>query len=424
MNETPINFSEKQRWFIKKPFTHCLDVAEGSPRSGKTFAATARYAVNLIRSRDLTHLIVAYSQEQAYRLIIEGDGFGLLHIFDGYAEMKHDDNGDHLLLHLPNGDKKVYYKGGGKVDSRKSITGLSLGSVYFCEIDLLNQEMIQECFRRTFAAKDRFHIADLNPPSPMHPVITEVFDVQDTDWSHWTLDDNPIITEERKEEIRRTCEKNKFLYKRDWLGERTIPQGVIYSMFEPNKHILQMFPKSRKIEMYFAGDGGLTDATSISCNIIAEYNGKKCLFRVANWYYDGGEKAMSEQAREIMQTYVPYCRGKFGMMESCWKIDPACKALRKELELYNIVTDGADNNAHDIKGSRKGIGVGIEYLQSAIADGLFYVVEDEIYSSYNFLREIGLYCVDSNGNPVDKYNHAMDEARYANNYFYKNYVIA
>ena len=111
------------------------------------------------------------------------------------------------------------------------------------------------------------------------------------------------------------------------------------------------------------------------------------------------------------------------MLESCWKVDPACKALRKELELCRIYSDGADNNGHDVKGNKKGIAVGIEYAQSALADGRFFVVDDPVYGAHNFLQEIGMYCVDDNGNPVDKYNHSMDEMRYANNYFYKRYVL-
>ena len=209
--------------------------------------------------------------------------------------------------------------------------------------------------------------------------------------------------------------------------ERTIPQGVIYSMFDPAKHILREAPNETIMEMFFSGDGGLSDPTSISCNIIARKDtaGKPIykLYRVANWYYSGGEKALSTQAREIVGNFVPYCRNKYGRRESCWKIDPACKALRKELEVLGIYTDAADNNGHDIKGSSKGIKVGIEYLQSAMQDGLFFCVDDEKYGQYNFLKEIGLYCVDDNGNPIDAYNHALDECRYACNYFYKRYVL-
>lgn len=422
-----IEWSEKQKTTIQKPFRHCLEVEEGTPRSGKTTCAVARFAWYLWNTPDENHLVLAYNQEQAFRLVMDCDGFGILHIFPGITEQKHNDFGDFVLLHTPSGDKKIYYKGAGKADSHKAFTGLSLGSIFFCEINLLHMNAIQEAFRRTMAAKIRWHIADLNPPPPNHPVIDEVFNVQDTDWQHWTPNDNPALTEERKRELYSTLKKNKYLFRRDWLGERVIPEGVIYSMFDPAKHILREAPNETIMEMFFSGDGGLSDPTSISCNIITrEDKAAKPvykLYRVANWYYDGGEKALSTQAREIVGNFAPYCRNKYGRRESCWKIDPACKALRKELEVLGIYTDAADNNGHDIKGSAKGIKVGIEYLQSAMQDGLFFCVEDERYGHYNFLKEIGLYCVDDNGNPIDAYNHELDECRYACNYFYKHYVL-
>ena len=422
-----IEWSEKQRATIHKPFKRCLEVQEGTPRSGKTTCAVARFSWFLWNTPDQNHIVLAYNQEQAFRLVMDCDGLGLLHTYPGLTEPKHDDYGDYIRLHTPNGNKRIYYKGAGKADSHKAFTGLSLGSVFFCEINLLHMNAIQEAFRRTMAAKIRWHIADLNPPAPNHPVISEVFDVQDTDWQHWNPNDNPALTDARKRELYETLKKSKYLFRRDWLGERVIPEGVIYSMFDPNEHIIPAIPNEQPIEMFFSGDGGLSDPTSISCNIITRANNGARpiykLYRVANWYYDGGDKALSTQAREIVRDFVPYCRNKYNMRESCWKIDPACKALRKELEVLGIYTDKADNNNRDIKGSIKGIKVGIEYLQSAIQDGLFHCVEDQKYGHYNFLKEIGLYCVDDKGNPIDAYNHELDECRYACNYFYKNYVI-
>lgn len=425
---TQVSWSGKQAALLEGPYKHCLEVFEGTPRSGKTTCAVARAAWFYWNTPDRNHMILAFNQEQAFKLVMDCDGLGLMHIFPGLWEMKHDDYGDHMLLHTPSGDKRIYYKGGGKADSHKSFTGMSFGSVFFCEINLLHMNAIQEAFRRTMAARIRWHIADLNPPAPNHPVISEVFEVQDTNWTHWTPDDNPALTEQRKKELFDTLSKNKYLLERDWYGHRVIPEGVIYSMFDPKTHIVQDIPVGEMcVEMFFSGDGGLTDATSISCNVITRrMDGGKLkyrLYRVANWYYDGGNRAMSTQAREIAQTFAPWCRNKFRMRESCWKIDPACKALRKELELFGIMTDSADNNAHDIKRSTKGIRVGIEYLQSAIEGGLFYCVESDQYGHADFLREIGMYCVDAHGEPVDAYNHALDEARYANNYFYKTYVL-
>ena len=147
------------------------------------------------------------------------------------------------------------------------------------------------------------------------------------------------------------------------------------------------------------------------------------MLRVANWYYNGEQKAMSTQAKEIVRDFVPYCRALTNMRESCWKIDPACKALRKELDVLGIVTDKADNNSKDIKGSSKGVKVGIEYCQNTLVDGRFFVINDKRFGAKDFIKEIGMYCTNENGEIIKLYDDAMDEWRYSNNYFYKNYVI-
>lgn len=95
--------SEKQKDIIRRPFNYELEVNEGTPRSGKTTAGHFRYARYLIQSEDENHLIAAYNQEQAYRLFIDGDGTGLMHIFNGNCWIKHDDRGDHLLIDTPKG---------------------------------------------------------------------------------------------------------------------------------------------------------------------------------------------------------------------------------------------------------------------------------------------------------------------------------
>ena len=425
-----IEWGTKQADLIMLPFDHTIDWLEGTPRSGKTTAGTMRFARHLIGSRDDLHLVVGYSAEQAFRLIMEGDGMGLLHIFRGNCRVSHDDSGAHLLVKFPDKEKRVYWKGGGKADSNKAITGMSLGSVYFCEINLLHKDMIQECLRRTYAAKDRWHIADLNPPSPADPVIKEVLDIQDCRFLHWTCADNPALTPQRLAEIEAACRKSPFLYKRDWLGERCIPEGVIYWMFDPQRHILNSLPAGGKvIEAYVAGDGGTTDATSIGFYLVMGYQDTPYdpmtykLFRVGNWFYDGGKLAMSDQARAICGEFLPYMRQRYQIRENGIYIDPACKALRLEIEKFGLMTYGADNNAHDIKGSTKGLKVGIEMLQSGFQEGKIFLVECDRYGSEPFVKEAGLYSTDKDGNPIDAYNHACDELRYGYNHFFKNYCV-
>ena len=421
-----IDFSNKQLNIIRRPFNYELEVNEGTPRSGKTTAGHFRYARYLIESPDENHLIAAYNQEQAYRLFIDGDGTGLMHIFDGNCKIKHDEHGDHLLIDTPSGTKRVYYKGGGKANSVGAITGMSLGSVVFCEINLLNMDFIQEAFRRTWAAKLRYHLADLNPPAPQHPVIKDVFDVQNTRWTHWTMDDNPILSEERKQSIIQSLKKNPYLYKRDVLGQRVMPQGVIYGLFDLEKNIKDNLV-GEPMEMYFNGDGGQSDATSMSCNIVTKHreDGKTFfrLNRVAHYYHSGAEtgqvKAMSTYAVEL-RAFIQWCVSKYQMRYTDVWIDPACRSLREELHKLGIQTRGALNNAHDVSSKAKGI----ERGQNIISSGQFLLInhQEEEYDHYYFLKEIGLYSRDDNGRPIDKDNHAMDEFRYSVNVFYKRYA--
>lgn len=421
-----ITLSDKQKKIVRAPFDVGLEVQEGTPRSGKTTAVHFRLAYLYSFSRDSNHLVSAYNQEQAFRLFIDGDGTGLMHIFGNLGKIKHDEHGDHLEVHTPKGIKKIYYKGGAKANSVGPITGMSLGSVAFGEINLLHMNFIQECFRRTMAAQDRFHIADLNPPAPNHPVISEVFDVQNTRWTHWTIQDNPIITDERKQEIYETLKKNPYLLDRDWFGKRVMPEGVIYSMFNPSVNQIPTL-LGKPYEMYFVADGGQSDATSCSCNIVTRYDNKFRLNRVANYYHSGRDtgqvKAMSTYAKEIKE-FMQWCVDKYEMRYTEVFVDPACKSLREELHKLGVATTRADNNARDAKKQGGGIEVGIERMQNLITNEQFFLVDTDKYDHYHFIKELGMYVRDDDtGKPIDDWNHAQDENRYSGNYFYRRYVL-
>lgn len=431
-----LKFSPKQQETIRQPTKKItLEVNEGTPRSGKTTADIFKMANFYINSRDTNHLVTAYNQEQAFRLFMDGDGLGLIHIYGNLAKMKHDEHGDHLLLDSPNGQKKIYYKGGGKVNSVGAITGMSLGSVTFLEINLLHMDFVKECFRRTYAAKDRFHLAELNPPAPSHPVLTDVFDRYEKTgrykWRHWTPFDNPILDEERREELYNELKYSSYLLQRDWFGKRVLPKGIIYETFSMTENIMTKL-EGRPIEMVFFGDGGQQDATVCEAYIITEHENNGSyqykLNQVATYYHSGrdsGEvKAGSTYAVEIKQ-FIKWCMGEFDVpVNEPVFIDPACRWLREELEKVGVDTAGANNNRHDVTGKAQGIEVGIERMQSLLSERRYLLIEQlyEEYDHYDWMQEIGMYVRDENsGNPVDKNNHAMDTSRYATNYFYVNY---
>ena len=427
-----IEFSEKQKKTIKSNLDQItFELNEGTPRSGKTTADIYKMAYFYLTTPDKNHLVTAYNQEQAFRMFFDGDGLGLIHIFANTSKLKHDDHGDHLLLNTPNGEKKIYYKGGGKSNSVGAIRGLSFGSVVYLEYDLIHPDFIQETFRRTMASQSRYHLAEQNPPSPNHPNLELLQRFQQSNtyiFRHWTPEDNPILTTKRKKELKKELSASKYLLDRDWYGLRVMPQGVIYSMFDKNKHLKSEI-KGSIVETYFTTDAGQSDATTCAFWAVTFDQGNYKVYRLANYYHSGRDtgktKAMSTYASEI-KIFVEWCYNNFNEMPH-WNfffVDPASKALREELHLVGIMTDKADNNSRD-KGSGEGskIEIGIERAQALLQKQQLLLYDNQSeYDHYNLIKEFGLYVRKDNGKPVDMFNHACDEFRYGSNYFYKTYI--
>ena len=429
-----ISFSPKQAENIKAGISGIeFEMNEGTIRSGKTNSDIFKMARIYAQSPDRDHLVLAYNQEQAYRMFIDGEGFGLKYIFSENSEIKHNEDGDHLSILFPGGvEKRIFYKGGGKINAVGAITGMSFGTVTFLEFNLLNKEVIAEALKRTLASKLRFHLGEQNPPAPNHPNLELLNQFEKTGtyrFRHWRPTDNPILTGQRLKMWEEQSKTSDYLYKRDWLGQRVMPEGVIYSMFDEDKHMTNQL-KGRVIETFFTADGGQADATTCAFNVVTFHEGKHYLYRMANYYHSGTEtgqtKAMSVYAKEIKQ-FVSWCYDKWKDLPH-WEwffVDPACKTLREELNLIGISTDKANNNSRDkVTSNGLKIEVGIERVQNAFEKGLLFLYSlDGKYDHYNLIKEIGLYIRTPNGLPVDKNNHACDELRYAVNYFTVEYLI-
>lgn len=429
----PIKFSPKQVENISSDIEGIeFELNEGTIRSGKTMSDIFKMARIYAKSPDRDHLILAYNQEQAYRMFIDGEGFGLMNIFKNNSEIRHNENGDHLWINFGKGnEKRIYYKGGGKVNAVGSITGMSFGTVTFLEFNLLNKEVIAESFRRTLASKMRFHLGEQNPPAPNHPNLELLDQFEKTNtyrFRHWRPTDNPILTGERLKMWKQQCETSDYLLKRDWNGERVMPEGVIYSMFDTDKHMTNTI-KGRPIETFFVADGGQSDATTCTFCLVTFDSGQYYLYQLANYYHSGADtgvvKAMSTYAKDI-KLFKEWCYIKWNYPHfNYFFVDPACKTLREELHLLGIMTDAADNNSRDkISSNGMKIEVGIERVQNLLTkEVLFLYTGQNDYDFYNAIKEIGMYVRKDNGIPIDKYNHYLDTLRYAGNYFTKTYLV-
>ena len=236
-------FGPRHREYMKRAFHSVISVAEGAVRAGKTIDNVFVFAALLDKSPDKLHLATGSTAGNAKLNIGDSNGLGLEHIFRGRCRWTRYRDNDALSVLTPRGERIVIFAGGKNADSYKKIRGNSYGMWIATEINLHADSMIKEAFNRQLAARDRRVLWDLNPSSPSAAIYRDYLDKFDEaqrsgsvrenyyNYAHFTIFDNPIITEERLSDILAQYDRESVWFRRDILGERCAAEGLIYRTF-------------------------------------------------------------------------------------------------------------------------------------------------------------------------------------------------
>lgn len=239
-------FGDRHREYMRRAYRSVINVAEGAVRAGKTVDNVFVFAALLENSPDRFHLATGSTLGNAKMNLGECNGLGLEHIFHGRCRwMRYRDN-EALAVRTGCGEKIVIFAGGKNADSYKKIRGNSYGMWIATEINLHADSFIREAFNRQLAARERRVFWDLNPSSPSSPIYTEYLDRYEAmseehpgyyNYAHFTIFDNPVISEERIREITAQYDPESVWYRRDILGQRCAAEGLIYRIFadDPGK---------------------------------------------------------------------------------------------------------------------------------------------------------------------------------------------
>ena len=187
--------------------TGFLTVWEGSVRSMKTVTSLKAFLDYVISYpvNNSRFIMTGATQGSIYRNCIENE-FGIIALSGGLLVEKVDKNNAKYLALLGT-RKKIYYFGGDNVACYKPRRGATYAGWYADEINNHHKNTIIECFNRTAVSLDRRNFWTLNPDAPSHWIYTDYIDkflqeqVPGYRWFHFTLDDNPAITAERKAEL-------------------------------------------------------------------------------------------------------------------------------------------------------------------------------------------------------------------------------
>ena len=236
-------FGGKHCEYMRRAYRATVNVAEGAVRAGKTVDNVFVFAALLENSPDKFHLATGSTIGNAKLNIGDCNGLGLEHIFRGRSKWTRYRDNEALCVQTKRGERVIIFAGGKNSDSYKKIRGNSYGMWIATEINLHADTIIQEAFNRQLAARDRRIFWDLNPCTPNAPIYRDYLNKYEEmrrsgevredfyNYAHFTIFDNPVITEERLGEIVAQYDKSSVWYRRDILGERCAAEGLIYRKF-------------------------------------------------------------------------------------------------------------------------------------------------------------------------------------------------
>ena len=414
----PFNFTDgdnrKHLNYIRRCDDNTYNIAEGAIRAGKTVDNIFAFAKMLETSRDRIHLATGSTIANAKLNLGDSNGFGLEWIYRGQCKWGKYKGNECLYVKGPatHGMQKIIiFAGGAKQDSFKKIRGNSYGMWIATEINLHHDNTIKEAFNRTAAAYDRKFFWDLNPDNPNADIYRLYIDryrekqdngelVGGCNYEHFTLDDNPNISDERKAEIKSQYDIGSLWYRRDIEGIRCAAEGLIYDMFDPRTHVVKIDDIKDILAgpKYISCDYGTQNATVFH---LWQKGTDDVWYCLKEYYYSGRD----ERHQKTDEEYVEDMKLFIGEDKiRAIIVDPSAAsfitALRKAgcsvIKANNDVTNGIRNVSTFLANER------MKYVDTC--EKTF----DE-YRSYVWDERAAARGEDI---PVKEHDHAMDADRY------------
>ncbi|MCM1556763.1 MAG: hypothetical protein NC087_04435 [Anaeroplasma bactoclasticum] len=253
-----------------RPSTELL-VLEGTIRSSKTVIAIQSFYFRVKYSSEELHCIAAKDYDAIRDNILNCNGFGLLSLFPDVKLVREKIGSYFLTLKGADGKtKRILLAGYANIQQWKKILGKTIGCFLIDEVNIADKQFIDETFARQASADHPFQVWTLNGDDPKHFIYQDYInkckplwkipasilrDMEQVEnmpgryYTHWVMEDNPVMTLEKIERSKRLYPIGSYYYKIKILGERGIAEGLVYEIFASNmeRFLLDTIPKLSSI---------------------------------------------------------------------------------------------------------------------------------------------------------------------------------
>lgn len=400
-----------------------INIFEGAIRSGKTIVSLLRFLMAIMFVRGGVIVVVARTRDSAARNVFEP--LMARELFGPLAKLVHYTAGAPTARVM---GRTVHVLGANDKKSEKVLRGLTVGLAYVDEITVIPEEFFTQLLGRMSPPGAKL-FGTTNPDSPAHWLKTKFLDrigkglERWRSW-HFTLDDNPALTEEYKNQVK--TEFTGLWFKRFILGEWVAAEGAIYDMWDADRCTIAWddLPEMREL-LCVAFDYGTTNPTvagilGISAEIDALGRPTPRLFMVDEWVYDASiaqqkltDGELSHRARQWLDAGGHIPRDTFPSMKPRYTIvDPSAASFRVQLSQDGVNATAADND----------VLYGIRTVASLLGSGKLLIARptetNPDRGCPRFIQEAPGYAWDPDATlkgedkPIKVADHSLDQGRY------------
>lgn len=397
--------SKKQLSFLRGSVTR-VNILEGSIRSGKTIISLLRWLIYVGRAPLGGELVmIGRTRDAIWRNCV-----GPLQNEALFGPLAQQVIGNYGAPTVRIMGRVVHILGASDAKAEKVIRGMTVAGAYVDEVTVIPEEFFTQLLGRMSVPKAKL-FGTSNPDSPSHWLKRKFLDriLTLTDWTSWhfTLEDNPALTEEYKASIR--TEFTGLWYRRFILGEWVAAEGAIFDMWDPTRHVIpwDTLPAMQRL----LGVGVDYGTTNASTALLLGLGDDNKLYMVDEWRYDAAQAQLrltdaqiSQRMRDWMdQPHLPY----LSTLKPEWTIvDPAAASFKVQLaqDGVNNVINGDNNVLYGIRTMASLLGSG----KLIIADRCPGMIQE--FPGYSWDPKATEKGEDK---PLKVADHSLDGGRYA-----------
>lgn len=385
--------SNKQKQILAFPFTdYDALIADGAVRSGKTAFMTIAFIDDAMRRYNNQRFgICGKTVDSTVKNMIAP------YLSLTYAKEKYKiqwRRTDKALIVSNGTSENIFEIFGGKDESSFAlIQGRTLAGVLLDEVALQPRNFVEQAMARCSVDGSKIWF-NCNPESPNHWFYNEWIlhpERHNAYRLHFTLDDNPSLSEKIKERYRSMY--SGVFYERYILGLWKVAEGRVYPKFDTLPCVVDTVPDYG--EYYISVDYGTLNP--FSAGLWCLYNGRAT--RIKEFYYDGRKKGMQKTDEEYYEEIKALADGK---EISCIVVDPSAASFIECINRHgDYVVRKAKNNVLD----------GIRTVSNMLTSGVIKIHK----SCEDAIREFKLYRWDEKKTEdavIKENDHAMDDIRY------------